>query len=61
MKTNEIIKLIKNDGWFEVNQKGSHKHYKHAVKSGKVTIPFHGNKEVPKWLENSILKQAGLK
>jgi predicted RNA binding protein YcfA (HicA-like mRNA interferase family) len=31
------------------------------VKKGLVTIPFHGNKDVPKWLEISILKQAGLK
>jgi predicted RNA binding protein YcfA (HicA-like mRNA interferase family) len=26
MKTREIIKLVEQDGWFEVRQKGSHKH-----------------------------------
>lgn len=41
--------------------KRSHIQIKHATKSGTVTISFHGNKDIPKWLENSILKQAGIK
>ncbi len=62
MKTKEIIKLIETDGWYEARQRGSHKQFRHPVKRGLVTIPFHGgNKEVPKVLENSILKQAGLR
>ena len=60
VKTKEIIKLIESDGWYEVHQKGSHKQYRHPFKKGLVTIPVHGNKELPKGLENSILKQAGL-
>ena len=43
-----------------VRQKGSHIQFKHPEKKGAVTIPYHGNKDVPKWLESSILKQAGL-
>jgi len=61
VKTNEIIKFIEDDGWQMVRQKGSHIQYKHPVKKGAVTIPYHGNKEVPKWLESSIFKQAGLR
>lgn len=53
-------KLILADGWVFKSQEGSHKHYIHPVKPGKVTIPFHG-KDIPKGTENSILKQAGLK
>ena len=60
MKTNEIIKFIEDDGWKLVRQKGSHLQFTHPVKKGAVTIPYHGNKDVPKWLESSILKQAGL-
>ena len=48
------------DGWYFESQEGSHRHYKHPVKPGKVTIPFH-TKELTKFVENSILKQAGLK
>jgi predicted RNA binding protein YcfA (HicA-like mRNA interferase family) len=60
MTFREIEKVIKDDGWFEVSTEGSHHHYKHAVKSGKVTIPFHRG-DIPVRVINSILKQAGLK
>ncbi|MEI8115485.1 MAG: type II toxin-antitoxin system HicA family toxin [Bacteroidia bacterium] len=61
MKTKEIIKLIEDDGWVMARQRGSHIQFKHPTKKGAVTIPYHGNKDVPQWLESSILKQAGLK
>lgn len=61
MKTKELIKFIEKEGWQIVRQSGSHIQLKHPTQKGTVTIPFHGNKDVPKWLENSILKQAGLK
>ena len=59
MKPKEIERIIKNDGWFEVSQKGSHRHYKHPSKPGKVTIPFHG-KDLNPDTAKSILRQAGL-
>ncbi|MEF2806136.1 MAG: type II toxin-antitoxin system HicA family toxin [Massilistercora timonensis] len=49
-----------DDGWVFKTQTGSHRHYIHPSKPGKVTIPFH-SKDLPKGTENSILKQAGLK
>lgn len=62
MKVREVIKLLENDGWYLVAQKGSHKQYKHSIKRGRVTVPDHGqNKDLAKGTENSILKQAGLK
>jgi predicted RNA binding protein YcfA (HicA-like mRNA interferase family) len=60
MTFREIEKVIKKDGWVEVNTEGSHHHYKHDVKPGKVTIPFHRG-DIPERVINSILKQAGLK
>ena len=60
MKPTEMEKLILADGWIFKSQTGSHRHYIHPTKPGKVTIPFH-SKELPKGTENSILKQAGLK
>ena len=56
----EMERIILSDGWIFKSQTGSHWHYIHPTKSGKVTIPFH-SKELPKGTENSILKQAGLK
>jgi len=62
MKVREILKLIKNDGWYEVEKVGSHRQFKHPNKKGKVTVPDHGsNQDLGPLVENSILKQAGLK
>lgn len=62
MKVKEIISLIRRDGWYQISQKGSHKQFKHPTKSGRITVPDHGqNKDLSKGTEISILKQAGLK
>ncbi|MFR7984685.1 MAG: type II toxin-antitoxin system HicA family toxin [Clostridia bacterium] len=61
MDARELEKIIQADGWTAVKQSGSHKHYKHPSKSGKVTIPFHGHKDLNIKTVNTILKQAGLK
>jgi len=61
MKVREIITLIKEDGWFLVRQKGSHRQYKHPVKKGLVTIASHKmSDDVSPGTLNSILKQAQL-
>jgi predicted RNA binding protein YcfA (HicA-like mRNA interferase family) len=56
----EIIQWLEGDGWFEVRVTDSHHHFKHAKKTGIVTIP-HPKKQIGKGLLNSILKQAKLK
>ena len=60
MKVKELLKLLKQDGWQEKDQKGSHLQLVHPDKSGKVTVPIHGG-DIPKGTLNAILKQAGLK
>ena len=47
-------------GWRFECQKGSHRQYSHPDKPGKVTIPFHKGKDLPKGTVHSIRKQAGL-
>ncbi len=61
MTTREIIRIIEADGWYFHSQTGSHAHYKHPVKPGRVTVPMHGSKDLSKGDVHSILKQAGLK
>ena len=56
----DMEKEILADGWIFKNQEGSHRHYIHPTKPGKVTIPFHSSKELTKIVEKSIRKQAGL-
>ena len=60
MTVREITKTIINDEWQFKNQEGSHRHYVHPTKKGKVTIPNHKG-DLSKKTVNSILKQAGLK
>lgn len=60
MTAKEIEKILKNDGWYFTRQIGSHRHYKHNTKKGKVTVPFHSG-DLDKGTANSIFKQAGLK
>jgi predicted RNA binding protein YcfA (HicA-like mRNA interferase family) len=61
MKVRDLLRLIGDDGWFQVAQKGSHRQFKHPVKIGRVTIADHASQEMDKGTLNSILKQAGLK
>jgi predicted RNA binding protein YcfA (HicA-like mRNA interferase family) len=59
VKVREIIKLIEDDGWFFVNQTGSHRQYKHPNKPGRVTVPVHKmSADLNHGLQSSILKQA---
>ncbi len=61
MKYNDLFRLLKKDGWFEVRQKDSHIIMKHPIKSEQLTVPNHSGKEVKKGLLTAILKQAKIK
>ncbi|MGD9632985.1 MAG: type II toxin-antitoxin system HicA family toxin [Pirellulales bacterium] len=61
MKVREVIKLLEEDGWNQARVKGSHRQFKHASKSGTVTIAGKANVDIPPGTLNNILKQAGLK
>ncbi len=58
MRAKELIKLLKQNGWHEVSQKGSHL----KMKKGDQTeiIPIH-NGDIPIGTANVILKRVGLK
>jgi predicted RNA binding protein YcfA (HicA-like mRNA interferase family) len=62
MKVSEAIKLIEREGWYLARRKGtSHRKFRHAKKSGYVTIAGNLGDDLAKGTLNSILKQAGLK
>jgi predicted RNA binding protein YcfA (HicA-like mRNA interferase family) len=60
MDSRALIKALKKNGWYEVNQVGSHKQFKHPEKKGRVTVP-HPKRDIPKGTLKSIEKQAGIK
>mgnify|MGYP001590445989 FL=1 len=61
MKSSELVRILKKDGWFVVRQTGSHMIMEHPNKKGPVICPSHGSHEVGKGLEKKILKDAGLR
>jgi predicted RNA binding protein YcfA (HicA-like mRNA interferase family) len=61
MKVNEILARLRADGWYLAATRGSHRQFKHAVKSGRVTVPGKPSDELAPGTLNSILKQAQLK
>jgi predicted RNA binding protein YcfA (HicA-like mRNA interferase family) len=61
MKVRDAIRMIEDDDWFPVATRGSHRQYKHLLKSGRVTIAGHLSDNLAPGTFASILKQAGLK
>ena len=61
MKVREAIKKLEQDGWYLKRTKGSHRQFKHPVKSGTVTVSGKLSKEVPIGTLKSIWKQAQIK
>ncbi|MAT72578.1 MAG: hypothetical protein CMJ58_24030 [Planctomycetaceae bacterium] len=61
MKVREILKLLADDGWQQVRQRGSHRQFQHPTKSGTVTVAGKPGDELHPKTAASILKQAGLK
>lgn len=59
MDSRTVIQELKRDGWYEVNQVGSHKQFKHPKKAGRVTVP-HPKRTIPLGTLKSIEKQSGI-
>jgi predicted RNA binding protein YcfA (HicA-like mRNA interferase family) len=59
MKSRDVISKLKEDGWYEVAQVGSHKQFKHPTKSGRVTVP-HPKSDLKIGTLKSISKQSGV-
>lgn len=57
MKSTNVIKILKQNGWKKHHQRGSHLQLKHPYLPGKVTVP-HPKKDLPIKTLASIFKQA---
>jgi predicted RNA binding protein YcfA (HicA-like mRNA interferase family) len=61
MKFSELVRLIEQNGFELIKEKGSIRYYgKSGVKS-LIRIDYHGAKEIPNGTCNAVLKAAGLK
>jgi predicted RNA binding protein YcfA (HicA-like mRNA interferase family) len=61
MKLRDVIRLLTDDGWSKVSQKGRHRQFRHPGKPGKVTVPGNLSDDLSPGTFNSTLRQAGLK
>jgi predicted RNA binding protein YcfA (HicA-like mRNA interferase family) len=61
MKVREVIRRIERDGWQLVAMRGSHRQFKHPLKTGRVTIAGKPSDDMAAGTLDSIRKQSGLK
>jgi predicted RNA binding protein YcfA (HicA-like mRNA interferase family) len=59
MDSSRLIRMLMDDGWEFVRTRGSHHHFRHATKIGRVTV-VHPKKDVAIGTARSVLKGAGL-
>ena len=52
-----VIRKLKQDGWVLQNTRGSHHHFKHPKKAGRVTVK-HPTKDIPIGTLRNIYRQA---
>jgi predicted RNA binding protein YcfA (HicA-like mRNA interferase family) len=60
MKVREILRMLYEDGWYQVRQRGSHRQLQHGSKKGTVTVAGKPGDELHPKTAASILRQAGL-
>jgi predicted RNA binding protein YcfA (HicA-like mRNA interferase family) len=61
MKIRDLIRLLEQEGWYQVRMKGSHRQFRHPSKPGTVTVAGKPSGDIPPGTLNAILKHAGLK
>jgi len=59
MDSRTIIRRLEQEGWYKIDQKGSHIQLSHPVRKGRVTVP-HPKKDIPISTLKSIERQAGI-
>ena len=61
MKVREVIRKLEDDGWYHVDTVGSHHHFKHPTKSGKVTVAGNMSDDVKIGTLRAIERVSGVR
>lgn len=59
MKSSEVHRKVRKNGWVYIRSDGSH--YIYEKDGVSYSVPFHGSKEIGKGLVNKIFKDMRLK
>ena len=60
LKPRELLMALGRAGYFQVHQRGSHVILKHPHTKIRISVPFHGGKDLPRPVVKKILREAGL-
>ena len=60
-KVIEVLRMLVDDGWVQVTTRGSHRQFRHPIKSGRVTVHGKPSDTLSPGTLNSIMKQSGLR
>jgi|SRR5687767_3638047 len=47
MKVRDVLRLLRDDGWYLLVTEGSHRQFKHPTKKARVTVPGKPNDDLP--------------
>jgi len=61
VKFSELVRLLENNGFKIIKEKGSIRYYGKPAWDKLIRVDYHGSKEVPKGTCYAILKAAGIK
>ena len=61
MKVRDVIRLLEEDGWYQVRMRGSHRQFKHPTKRGLVTVSGHSGDDLAIGTLSNVRRQAGMK
>jgi predicted RNA binding protein YcfA (HicA-like mRNA interferase family) len=61
MKFSELVRLLEENGFKMLKEKGSIRYYSRPGWDRLIRVDYHGSKEVPTGTCHAVLKAAGLK
>lgn len=61
MKSRDLIKLLKDNGWVHDRTEGSHHIFKKAGHPKTISVPVHPGKDLKTGTARAILRDAGIK
>jgi predicted RNA binding protein YcfA (HicA-like mRNA interferase family) len=61
MKFSELVRLLEQNGFKLIREKGSIRYYAKPGVDRLIRVDYHGGKEIPTGTCNAMLKAAGLK
>lgn len=61
MRVRAVIRMLEEDGWVMVRQRGIHRQFIHAIKPGSVTVAGNLGAEMRPGTLTSVLRQSDLK